>query len=166
MCLRYAVKRDELWWTPKVMVEVHVGNRYAVNLSCYLDSLFHWAGGWFSDGELRFASRSACVHYKCFAVTVSWMSEVVLVYRKPWTSLSHSMQYFIFPGFFYWVLPAQELSAAWLWSHHSLPQSEEALGISYLYQIWLTKAKITVGQRVYGLAENSLVTLTRTLAPG
>lgn len=63
---------------------------------------------------------------------------------------------------------AQQLSVARLWSHLSLSQSEEALGVSYPYQIRFMKAKflLVMARSLQSVPENSLVTLTRTLAPG
>ena len=100
----HVVKRDELPCSPNVTVEVHVWNRSTGKQRCYLDSLFHWEGGWFSDmNTSSVLPVDLHVHQKRFAVTVSWTSEVVLLYREPWTSSSHSMQHFIFPGTFLWV---------------------------------------------------------------
>lgn len=100
VCACCVVKRDELWWSPKVMGEVHVCNRYTGNRGCDLDSLFHWEGGWFSDDTKSVSPLDLRVREKCFAVTVSWLSEAVLLHRKPWTPLSHIMQRLIFPGTF------------------------------------------------------------------
>lgn len=130
---------NEIWWGVhvllrrgmnsgllKVVLEIHMWNRCHGNLGCFLAILFHQEGGCFSDD---------CM---CFAGTISWKSEVVLLHRNPWTSLSHSMQYFIFPGTSFWVcLHCSYQSAAWLWSHLSLPHS----GRCVESKICFTKAK-------------------------
>lgn len=121
VCACCVVKRDELWWCPKVMVEVHVWNRYTGNLGCDLDSLFHGEGGWFSDDTKPVSPLDLRVREKCFAVTVSLLSEAEMLYRKPWTPLPHSMQHFTFPGTFVWVclrssnqVPASHLTSPFL----------------------------------------------------
>jgi len=60
----------------------------------------------------------------------------------------------------------QQLSAAWLWFHLSLPPSEEVLGVSSPCQTHFTRAKLllVVARNLPSVAENR--PLTRTLAPG
>lgn len=130
LCSCSVEKRGELW-APEVVVEIYMWDRYHGNLGCYPASLFHREGECFSDDCMSpVFPVDLHIHYKCFAGRVSWKSEVVLLHRNPWTSLSHSMQYFIFPGTSLWVcLHCSYQSAAWLWSHLSLPCSERVCGV-------------------------------------
>lgn len=117
--------------------------------------------------ELCFSSGTASTLevFCCDSFLDEWSGSVV---QKSLNSLSRSMQYFIFPGTFYEYICTQQLSAACLWPHLSLSQSDDVLGLSYLYQICFKKAKLlmAMARSLQTMVENSPVTLTRTLAIG
>lgn len=62
-------------------------------------------------------------------------------------------------------MPAQQLSAAWLWSHLSLSDMDRRL-VSISDPLHKAKLLLVMARHLQNVAENSLVTLTRTLAPG
>lgn len=117
--------------------------------------------------EVCFASRSArtLLVFCCDSFLDEWSGSVV---QKALNLLVSQHEVFYFSRNFFLSMPAQQLSAAWLWSHLSLSPSEEALGVSYPYQIHFMKAKLLLvtARSLRSVAENSLVTLTRTLVPG